>query len=239
MKNEIVQTRLDRPSLLFTVNSLLKPAPTVWRPIHRTVANSDRHPVPQELQQLVAPIALYPDCPRCSSFAASTYPTEIVEAERWMQVYPNLKAKSWLEKLINTLGPERESPHTIPSVLENMDQEPFLDVIPWRRICQPAAGCDGMPYKPMRQQARKAGQLNSNEQEKVRRKPHNRIQPANPDVVYVPAYDPWLVYGDPIVAYPGWVPVPGIFYGGPSVYFGGGFGIGFFGGFGWGWHHWD
>jgi hypothetical protein len=53
----------------------------------------------------------------------------------------------------------------------------------------------------------------------------------------VPAYDPWLVYGTPVVAYPGWVPVPGIFYDGPAIYFGAGFGIGYFGGFGWGWNH--
>jgi hypothetical protein len=64
------------------------------------------------------------------------------------------------------------------------------------------------------------------------------IQPSNPDVVYVPAYDPWLVYGAPIVAYPGWVPVPGIFFAGPAISFGSGFGIGFFGGFGWGWNYW-
>jgi hypothetical protein len=64
------------------------------------------------------------------------------------------------------------------------------------------------------------------------------IEPANPEVVYVPAYDPWLVYGAPIVAYPGWYPVPGIFWGGAGLSFGIGFGIGFFGGFGWGWGHW-
>jgi hypothetical protein len=57
-------------------------------------------------------------------------------------------------------------------------------------------------------------------------------------VVYVPAYDPWLVYGAPIVAYPGWYPVPGIFWGGVGLSFGLGFGIGYFGGFGWGWGHW-
>jgi hypothetical protein len=91
----------------------------------------------------------------------------------------------------------------------------------------------------MRQEAQKAGKLNSNDQENVTTQGNTIvIQPTNPEVVYVPAYDPWLVYGDPIVAYPGWYPVPGIFYGGPGLYFGAGFGIGFFGGFGWGWNHW-
>ena len=64
------------------------------------------------------------------------------------------------------------------------------------------------------------------------------LQPADPDVVYIPAYDPWLVYGYPVVAWPGWYPYPGIWFGGPYLSFGLGFGIGWFGGFGWGWGHW-
>jgi hypothetical protein len=64
------------------------------------------------------------------------------------------------------------------------------------------------------------------------------IEPADPDVVYVPAYDPWLVYGYPVVAWPGWYPYPGIWFGGPYLSFGLGFGIGWWGGFGWGWGHW-
>jgi len=91
----------------------------------------------------------------------------------------------------------------------------------------------------MRQQARKAGHLNSNEQEQVSTQGNTIIiEPASPDVVYVPAYDPWLVYGEPIIAYPGWYPVPGIFWGGVGLSFGIGLGIGYFGGFGWGWGHW-
>jgi hypothetical protein len=91
----------------------------------------------------------------------------------------------------------------------------------------------------MRQQAHKAGHLNSNEQEKVTTQGNTIIiEPANPEVVYVPAYDPWLAYGEPIAAYPGWYPVPGIFLTGVGIGFGIGFGVGFFGGFGWGWHHW-
>jgi hypothetical protein len=91
----------------------------------------------------------------------------------------------------------------------------------------------------MRQQAQNAGNLKSTEQEDVTDQDGTiDIQPSNPDVVYVPAYDPWLVYGAPIVAYPGWYPVPGIFLGGVGIGFGIGFGVGYFGGFGWGWGHW-
>jgi hypothetical protein len=62
------------------------------------------------------------------------------------------------------------------------------------------------------------------------------IEPADPQVVYVPAYDPWLVYGPPLLAYPGWVDVAGVY--GTNLYFGVGFGIGLYAGFGWGWHDW-
>jgi hypothetical protein len=63
------------------------------------------------------------------------------------------------------------------------------------------------------------------------------IEPADPEVVYVPEYDPWLVYGEPIGIWPGWYWYPGLFFDGPGLSFGFGFGVGFFGGFGWGWGH--
>jgi hypothetical protein len=91
----------------------------------------------------------------------------------------------------------------------------------------------------MRQRAQDAGNLKTTPQQTVTAQDSTIIiEPAEPDVVYVPAYDPWLVYGGPIVAWPGWYPYPGIWYGGPYLSFGVGFGIGFFGGYGWGWHHW-
>ena len=91
----------------------------------------------------------------------------------------------------------------------------------------------------MRQRAQGAGNLKTTPQQTVTTQGSTIVvQPANPEVVYVPAYDPWLVYGDPIMAWPGWYPYPGIWFGGPYLSFGMGFGIGFFGGFGWGWNHW-
>jgi hypothetical protein len=91
----------------------------------------------------------------------------------------------------------------------------------------------------MRQRAQQAGNLKSTPQQNVTTQDSAiDIEPANPDVVYVPAYDPWLVYGGPIVAWPGWYPYPGIWYEGPYLSFGVGFGIGYFGGFGWGWNRW-
>ena len=193
----------------------------------------------QDLQQLVAPIALYPDALVAQILAASTYPTEIVEADRWMQSHPNLKG----EELANEVDKQPWDPSVkaltqFPSVLENMDKN-----LPWTSSLGDAYANQQLDVtdavQTMRQQARKAGKLDSNEQEKVTTQGNTIvIEPANPEVIYVPAYDPWLVYGDPIVAYPGWYPVPGIFLGGVGIGFGIGFGVGFFGGYGWGWHHW-
>jgi hypothetical protein len=91
----------------------------------------------------------------------------------------------------------------------------------------------------MRKKAEDAGNLKTTPQQKVVEQDSAiDIEPADPDVVYVPAYNPWLVYGYPVVAWPGWYPYPGIWFGGPYLSFGIGFPIGWFGGFGWGWGHW-
>jgi hypothetical protein len=91
----------------------------------------------------------------------------------------------------------------------------------------------------MRQRAKQAGNLQTTPQENVTTQGQDIvIQPASPDIVYVPQYDPWLVYGDPLAVFPGWYPYPGLFWDSRGIGFGLGFGIGFFGGFGWGWHHW-
>src|ERR1700739_3834980 len=197
------------------------------------------HQSPQELQQLGAPIALYPDALVAQILAASTYPTEIVEADRWMQSHSDLKG----EKLAKEVDKQPWDPSVkalaqFPSVLENMDKN-----LSWTSSLGDAYANDPQgvtdAVQTMRQQARSAGNLKTTEQENVTDQDGTiAIEPANPDVVYVPAYNPWLVYGAPIVAYPGWYPVPGIFLGGVGISFGSGFGVGFFGGFGWGWGHW-
>jgi hypothetical protein len=193
----------------------------------------------QELQQLVAPIALYPDALVAQILAASTYPTEIVEADRWMRSHSNLKGEELAKEVDKQpWDPSVKALTQFPSVLENMDKN-----LSWTSSLGDAYANQQQDVtdavQVMRQQARKAGHLNGNEQEKVTTQENTIIiEPANPEVVYVPAYDPWLVYGEPIVAYPGWYPVPGMFLAGAGIGFGVGFGVGFFGEYGWGWHHW-
>ena len=194
---------------------------------------------PQELQQLVAPIALYPDALVAQILAASTYPTQIVEADRWMQGHSSLKGEELAKEADKQdWDPSVKAVAQFPSVLENMDKNlSWTSSLGDAYINQPQDVTDAV--QTLRQQARNAGHLSTNEQENVTTQGKTIIiEPADSQVVYVPAYDPWLVYGEPIVAYPGWYPVPGIFWGGLGLSFGIGFGIGFFGGFGWGWGHW-
>jgi len=196
-------------------------------------------PSAQDLRQLVAPIALYPDALVAQILAAATYPTEIVEADRWMQSHSDLKGESLAQEVDKQpWDPSVKALTQFPSVLENMDKN-----LAWTSSLGDAYADQQQDVmdavQAMRQQARKAGNLKSNAQENVKTQGKTiTVEPVNPDVVYVPAYDPWLVYGDPIAAYPFWFREPDIFFDGPGIFFGSGFGIGLFGGFGWGWNYW-
>jgi len=195
---------------------------------------------PEQLQQLVAPIALYPDSLVAQVLAASTFPEQVVEADRWVQEHPNLKGDD-LGKAVDQQpwDPSVKALAAFPSVLGNMDKN-----ISWTSSLGDAyynQQQDVMDaIQVMRKKAQQAGNLKATPQQNVSTDDYGDIEiaPAQPDVVYVPAYDPWLVYGYPILPWPGWYEYPGIWFGGPSLYFGLGFGIGWFGGFGWGWGHW-
>jgi uncharacterized membrane protein YgcG len=194
---------------------------------------------PDQLQQLVAPIALYPDSLVAQVLAASTFPAEIVEADRWVQAHPDLKGDALAQAVDQqSWDPSVKALTAFPTVLGNMDKN-----ISWTSSLgdayynQEQGVMDAIQV--MRQKAQQAGNLKDTPQQTVQKQGSDIvIQPASPDVVYVPAYDPWLVYGYPVAAWPGWYPYPGIWYGGPSLFWGVGFGIGFYGGFGWGWGHW-
>jgi len=195
---------------------------------------------PEQLQQLVAPIALYPDALVAQILAASTYPTEIVEADRWMQQHSSLKGEE-LAQAVNkeSWDPSVKALTQFPSVLANMDKDlSWASALGDAYVNQQKAVLDAV--QTMRKRAQQAGNLKTTPQETVATQGQTIvIEPANPEVVYVPSYDPWLVYGPPLVAYPGWAPLTGVYAVGPGISFGLGFGIGFFGGYGWGWHHWD
>jgi len=194
---------------------------------------------PEQLQQLVAPIALYPDSLVAQILAASTFPEQVVEADRWVQANPDLKGDALGQAVDQEpWDPSVKALAAFPSVLGNMDKN-----LSWTSSLGDAyynQQQDVMDaVQVMRRRAQEAGNLKSTPQETVATQDSNiSIEPASPDVVYVPAYNPWLVYGGPVVAWPGWYPYPGIWFGGPYLSWGGGFGIGWYGGFGWGWGHW-
>jgi hypothetical protein len=193
----------------------------------------------EQVQQLVAPIALYPDPLVAQILAASTYPSEVVEAWRWMQGYSGLKGQQ-LADAVDPLpwDPSVKALTQFPSVLDNMNQNlHWTSALGDAYVNQQEDVLNAIQV--LRQQAQTAGSLQSTSQQTVTTQDQTiAIEPADPEVVYVPAYDPWLVYGAPLVAYPGWVAVPGIYYAGPNLYFDMGFGVGLFAGFGWAWHDW-
>jgi hypothetical protein len=194
---------------------------------------------PEQIQQLVAPIALYPDSLVAQILAASTFPEQIVEADRWVQAHPDLKGEDLGREVDQQpWDPSVKALAAFPSVLGNMDKN-----LSWTSSLGDAyynQQQDVMDaVQVMRQRAQQAGNLKTTPQQTVTTQGSDVvIQPADPQVVYVPAYNPWLVYGGPIGPWPGWYPYPGIWYGGPYLSFGLGFGIGFYGGFGWGWNNW-
>ncbi len=194
---------------------------------------------PQQLQQLVAPIALYPDQLIAQILAASTYPTQIVDAQRWMNDHRNLQGQA-LGDAVNAQpwDPSVKALTQFPQVLANMNQNlAWTSELGDAYINQPQDVSNAIQF--MRQQAQRAGNLRPTPQENVTNEGNNiEIVPAQPDYVYVPQYDPWLVYGYPLAPFPDWYPYPGLYIAGPGIGFGLGFGLGFFGGFAWGWPHW-
>jgi hypothetical protein len=199
---------------------------------------------PQQLDDLVAPIALYPDPVVGELLAASTYPIEIAEAEQWLRDHPKWKpAKLMSEAKKQNWDPSIQGLVAFPDVLARLTQDTnWTTQLGNAFLAQPADVMQAV--QRMRAQAQARGTLRSTPQETVTTENQNGqtaidIQPANPDEWYVPNYDPAYVWGPPAygayppLSYPGidvgfdWY--PGIDLG---LYFGG------WGGWGWGGWGW-
>ena len=206
-------------------------------PAQRTIQATQQSA--EDLSQLAAPIALYPDTLVVQILAAATYPTEVVEAERWIQQHSGLTGNALAQQVdLQSWDPSVKALTEFPSVIALMDKNlSWTSSLGEAYANRPQSVLDAVQL--MRQRAQQAGNLKSTSQETVTAQGQTIvIQPADPEVVYVPEYDPWGVYGPSEVFYPGWIDGPGVFVGGPVVSFGWGIGIGAFAGFGWGWHHW-
>jgi len=193
----------------------------------------------EKLQQLVAPIALYPDELVAQVLAAATYPTEIVEANRWLQENSSLKDAQLADAVDKqSWDPSVKALTQFPSVLAKMDKNlSWTSALGDAYFNQSQDVLDAVQV--MRKRAQNAGTLKTTAQETVTTKDQTVIiEPANPEIVYVPEYDPWIVYGAPLLAYPGYFDA-GFFVGGPFIFFDTGFPLGHFHRhFHWGWHSW-
>ena len=193
---------------------------------------------PEQLQEVVAPIALYPDELVAQVLAAATYPTEIVEANRWLQQNSSLKDAQLADAVDKQpWDPSVKALTQFPWVLANMDKN-----LSWTSALGDAYFNQSQDVlnavQAMRKRAQDAGTLKTTTQQTVTTKDQTIIiEPANPQVVYLPEYDPWIVYGAPLVAYPGYLDAG--FFVGPVIWFDVGFPLGHFHRhFPWGWDSW-
>ena len=210
----------------------------------------DKPPLkPEEIEALVAPIALYPDSLLSQVLMASTYPLEIVQAARWVEKNPKVTGDAAVKAVEKeTWDVSVKSLVAFPQALVPMNEK--LDWTQKLGDAFLAQREDVMQaIQRLRQQAEKSGSLKSNEQQKVIVEPATgtqttiiKVEPANPEVIYVPAYNPTVVYGSwPYPAYPPYYwPPPPYYYPGGYVAAGFAFGIGvvtvgaIFGGCNWG-----
>lgn len=175
----------------------------------------------EQLEQITSPIALYPDDLIAQILIASTYPLEVVQADRWASApeHAQLKGEELSAALQEqTWDPSVKSLVPYPQVLKMMSEQ--LDWTQRLGDAFLAQQADVMAsIQKLRQRAQSAGTLTSNSQQTVINQGDTVIvQPANPQVVYVPAYNPTVVYGPwPYPAYPPpYYPPPPAYYPAPG-----------------------
>jgi hypothetical protein len=162
---------------------------------------------PDQLDALVAPIALYPDPLLAQTLVASTYPLEIIQLQQWMAKHKDLKDKALADAVAKEpWDPSVQTMAAVPEVVKRL-----ADDVQWTTdlgnafLAQQA---DVMAaVQRMRVKAKNNGALESNEQQKVEAQVDGGktvivVQPSNPEVIYVPSYSPVVVYGPPIYPYP-------------------------------------
>ena len=193
-----------------------------------------------QIDELVSPIALYPDALVAQILAASTYPDQVVTANSWLQANSKLNdaqrndqvnAQSW--------DPSVKALTQFPSVLDSMAKN-----LSWTSALGDAfynQQADVMAsVQRLRKQAKAAGNLKSTSQQTVKTETQEGqqvivIQPANPQVVYVPTYNPTVVYGTPYYP-PGYSTAALVTTG--VLAFGAGIAVGAAINGGWGWNSW-
>ena len=197
---------------------------------------------PEQLESMVAPIALYPDTLLSQVLVASTYPLEVVEAQQWIDQNTKLTGPKLVDEAKKqNWDPSVQALVAFPDVLKRLNSD-----IRWTTdlgnafLAQQA---DVMAaVQRLRASAKESGKLTDTPQAKVVTEDQNgqsaiEIQPTDPQVIYVPTYNPAYFWGPPVY------PWPGLYYPGIGIGWGWGPGIslGFYfpgccgwGGWGWG-----
>src|SRR6266487_2689748 len=163
---------------------------------------------PEELASLVAPIALYPDPLLAQTLAASTYPLEVIQLQQWMDRNKDLKGKALADAVAKQQwDPSIQAMVEFPDVVQRLAGN-----IQWTTdlgnafLAQQSDVMDAV--QRMRGKAQSKGTLKTSAQQTVETKTVEGgkkvivVEPSSPDVVYVPSYDPEVVYGPPPPAYP-------------------------------------
>jgi hypothetical protein len=160
-----------------------------------------------QLDALVAPIALYPDPLLSQVLVASTYPLEIIQLQQWLAQHKDLKGDALVAEVEKeNWDPSIQGMAALPDAVKQLAEN-----IKWTTdlgnafLTQQSDVMDAV--QRMRAKAKDAGHLNSNEQMKVETKVIESktvvvIEQASPEVVYVPSYNPVVVYGPPVYPYP-------------------------------------
>jgi hypothetical protein len=198
-----------------------------------------------QLDSLVAPIALYSDPLLAQVLAASTYPLEIIQLQQWLTKNTGLSDQALADAVMKEdWDPSVQALAALPDVAKRL-----ADDIKWTTdlgnafLAQQSDVMDAV--QRMRAKAKDTGNLKPSEQQKVETKVIEKktviiIEQANPQIVYVPTYNPVVVYGPAVYPYPPiYYPPPGYYAAGMAISFGVGVAMGAAWGGGWGYHsHW-
>jgi len=198
-----------------------------------------------QLQQMLAPIALYPDTLLAQILAASTYPAQVSAANQWLnqmqnagqgsptQIAAGADAQTGWDPAVKALT---AFPDVLAMLANNVGWTTSLGNAYYN---QPQ---DVMQtVQVLREQAEQAGNLQPTPQEQINNdQGYIDLAPANPDYVYVPVYNPWTVYGELIAPYPEFYFAGGLgdFWGGAAIQYSLGFPLFAFANMRWGWPGW-
>src|SRR6202022_1911304 len=178
---------------------------------------------PDQLDSLVAPIALYPDPMLAQTLAASTYPLEVIQLQQWMEKNKALKDKALADSVEKqNWDPSVQAMAAFPDVVKRLAEN-----IQWTSdlgnafLAQQSDVMDAV--QRMRAKAQGTGNLKTSKEQKVETKTVESkqvivIEQADPKVIYVPSYDPVVVYGPPVYPYypyyyPGYVAGRALWFG--------------------------